>query len=264
MTMNNSTATIDGVSNSTQEINRVTLDHPWQWIAAGWRDITRAPMISLTYGLLFVISSFSVSGLFLAMEMFFFVPALIAGFFLISPLLAMGLYETSRTLENNQTPRFMETFFVWRRAPFNLLVMGLVLMMGFLIWMLLANVVFALFFFGITPDFENALNVLFFSGDSPSFMAAGILVGSVVALLVFSISVVSVPMIIDRNVDVMEAIVISTRCVLKNPRPLLLWAALIVMFVGFGLFTLFLGLAVFMPLIGHASWHAYKDLIRVQ
>ncbi|MCW8880912.1 MAG: DUF2189 domain-containing protein [Sedimenticola sp.] len=264
MTANNSATTADGISDSRVTINRITLDHPWQWIASGWRDIKAAPLLSLSYGLLFVLSSFLLSGLFSAMGMLFFVPALTAGFFLVSPLLAMGLYETSRTLGNKKTPLFLDTLFVWKRAPFNLLVMGLVLMMGFLIWMLLANVVFALFFFGITPDFSNALNVLFLSGDSPAFMGAGLLVGSIIALIVFSISVVSVPMIIDRNTDAMEAIVISTRCVLENPRPLLLWAALIVMFVGMGLFTFFLGLMVFMPLIGHASWHAYKDLVKVQ
>jgi uncharacterized membrane protein len=262
--MNNNIGTAEEFPDSGLLINQITLDHPWQWIAAGWQDIKKAPTISLTYGLLFVISSFLLSGLLLAMGMFFFIPALMAGFFLISPLLAMGLYETSRSLTNQEAPQFLDTFFVWRRTPFNLLVMGLVLMMGFLIWMLLSNVVFALFFFGITPDFENALNVLFFSGDSPAFMGAGILVGSVVALAVFSISVVSVPMIIDRNFDTMSAIAISTRCVLNNPKPLLLWAALIVMFVGIGMFTFFLGLILFMPLVGHASWHAYKDLVTIE
>jgi uncharacterized membrane protein len=150
----------------------------------------------------------------------------------------------------------------WQRAPFHLLSMGLILLMAFLVWMMLANMVFAIFFSGITPDFESALDVLFFSGDSPLFMAAGMLFGSIIALAVFCVSVISVPMIMDRNADVMSAVITSVRCVRKNPRPLLLWAALIVMFVGLGLVTLFIGLVIFMPLVGHASWHAYHDLVK--
>lgn len=243
------------------QVNTVTLDDPWRWIAAGWRDIRRVPLLSLSYGMLFVVASFLITGLFVSLDMFFFVPALAAGFFLLSPLLAMGLYEVSRVLASGAVPTFSGTFMVWRRAAFNLLAMGLLLLIGFLVWVLLSNMVFAVAFTGITPDFENALTVLFFSGDSPVFMASGILVGGALALAVFCISVVSVPMIVDRNADVMSAVITSLRCVRKNPRPLLLWAALIVMFVGLGLITLFLGLVLFMPLIGHASWHAYSDLV---
>lgn len=243
------------------EVNSITMDHPWRWIAAGWRDMKRVPLLSLSYGVLFVLSSFLLTGLFLSIGMFFFIPALSAGFFLVSPLLAMGLYEVSRVLAVGGMPTFGGTLMVWRRAAFNLLAMGLLLLLGFLVWVLLSNLVFAISFTGITPDFENALTVLFFSGNSPAFMASGILVGGVVALAVFCLSVVSVPMMIDRDADVMSAVITSVRCVRQNPRPMMLWAALIVMFVGMGLVSFFLGLALFMPLIGHASWHAYSDLV---
>lgn len=243
------------------EVNDVTMDDPWRWIAAGWQDMRRVPMLSLSYGLLFMAASLLLTGLFISLGMFFFVPALAAGFFLISPLLAMGLYEVSRVLASGGRPTLGGTLMVWQRSAFNLLAMGLVLLIGFLVWVLLSNLVFAITFTGVTPDFENALTVLFLSGDSPAFMASGILVGGMLALGVFCISVVSVPMIIDRNADVMSAVFTSVRCVRRNPRPLLLWAALIVMFVGLGLITFFIGLILFMPLVGHASWHAYSDLV---
>ncbi|MCW8905731.1 MAG: DUF2189 domain-containing protein [Sedimenticola sp.] len=243
------------------EVNNITMDDPWRWIAAGWQDMKRVPLLSLSYGLLFVLASFLLTGLFVSLGMFFFIPALAAGFFLLSPLLAMGLYEVSRVLASDGEPTLGGTLMVWRRATFNLLAMGLVLLIGFLIWVLLSNLVFAITFTGVTPDLENALTVLFFSGDSPAFMASGLLVGGLLALGVFCISVVSVPMIIDRNADVMGAVYTSVRCVRHNPRPLMLWAALIVMFVGLGLVTFFLGLILFMPLVGHASWHAYSDLV---
>ena len=167
MTVNEHSTLESALPITLPEINKITLDHPWQWIIAGWQDIKTAPAISISYGVLFVLTSFLLTGLFLYMGMFFFVPALVAGFFLISPLLAMGLYEVSRCIARGEVPSFANTFMVWKRSSFNLLTMGLMLMMAFLVWMLLANIVFAIFFFGITPDFENALNVLFLSGDSP-------------------------------------------------------------------------------------------------
>lgn len=249
---------------SLPRINSVTLDHPWRWIAAGWRDLRAAPVISLTYGLIFVVSSFLLTLTTISLQMAFFIPALAAGFFLVSPLLAIGLYDVSRSLSLGRTPTFRGSLMSWQRAPFHLLAMGLVLMLAFLIWMMLANMVFAVFYSGITPDFDSALKVLFLSGDSPAFMAAGVLSGGVIALGVFCISVISVPMIMDRNADVMSAVISSVRSVAANPKPLLLWAALIVMFIGLGLATMFIGLVLFMPLVGHASWHAYHDLVSAQ
>lgn len=262
MALDQNTALKSNLPVTLPQIDVVTLDHPWRWIAAGWQDLKAAPGISLLYGAIFLLASTLLTALFVSIGMAFFVPALAAGFFLISPLLALGLYDVSRSLSRGQEPTFWDSLMSWRRAPFNLLAMGLVLMLAFLIWMMLANMVFALFYSGITPDFATALDVLFFSGDSPAFMAAGILSGGIIALGVFAISVVSVPMILDRDADVMSAVITSIRCVTTNPRPLLLWASLIVMFVGLGLVTLFIGLVLFMPLVGHASWHAYQDLVQ--
>lgn len=261
MALNQNTALDPNLPVSFPHVNVVTLDHPWRWIAAGWQDLKAVPGISLSYGAAFLLLSLLLASLFISLGMAFFIPALAAGFFLISPLLALGLYDVSRSLSRSRAATLSGSLMSWRRAPFNLLAMGLVLMLTFLVWMMLANMVFALFFSGITPDFSSALDVLFFSGESPAFMAAGILSGGIVALGVFSISVVSVPMILDRNADVLSAVVTSVCCVTTNPRPLLLWAALIVMFVGLGLATMFVGLLVFMPLVGHASWHAYQDLV---
>ncbi|WP_428607730.1 DUF2189 domain-containing protein [Sedimenticola sp.] len=262
MTLNQNTAVGMNLPVSLPPVSTVTLDHPWRWIAAGWQDFKAAPGISLAYGIIFLLASFLLSLLVVSIDMTFFIPALAAGFFLISPLLAMGLYDVSRALELGDKPSVFGSLTAWQRTPYNLLAMGVILTLAFLIWMLLANMVFAIFYVGLTPDFNNALDVLFLSGDSPLFMAAGILSGSVIALSVFCISVISVPMIMDRNADVMSAVITSVRCVLNNPKPLLLWAALIVMFVGLGLVTLFIGLVLFMPLVGHASWHAYRDLVQ--
>lgn len=115
---------------SLPRVNSITLDHPWRWLEAGWRDFKAAPGISLAYGVAFVLLSTLLAVLSVTLGMFFFIPALAAGFFLISPLLATGLYDVSRTLAQGRKPRFMESLSSWRRAPFNLLAMGLCLMLA--------------------------------------------------------------------------------------------------------------------------------------
>jgi uncharacterized membrane protein len=242
-------------------VNEVTLDHPWRWIEAGWADFRRAPAVSLMYGLIFVLVSYLLVVWLYLSDRFFLVPPLAAGYFLVTPFLALGLYDVSRRLERDQVPNITDSFVAWRLNPFNLFAMGLVLMLLLLFWMMAANLVFAIFYTGITPRLDELVHVLILSGESPAFLAMGVICGSFFALAAFSISVVAVPMLVDRKTDVMTAVFTSLNAVRVNIRPLMLWAVLIVMFVGLGLITFFIGLAVFMPLVGYASWHAYRDLV---
>ena len=139
--------------------------------------------------------------------------------------------------------------------------MGIVLMLIMLVWMLAANLVFVLFFDRPIPTWENFIAVVFLSGESPLFLFVGIVTGGAIALFTFAISAVTVPLLMDRQIDVMTAMQTSFAAVRLNWRPMMLWASLIAMFVGVGIFTLYLGLLVSMPLVGHATWHAYRDLI---
>lgn len=243
------------------EIHEITLDHPWQWIAAGWNDFKNAPGISIGYGLIFFVASLLVTLLVFSSNFFFLVPPLTAGFFLIAPILGVFLYDMSRKLERGEQARFKDTCKNCRQNPFNLLVMGLILMLVLVFWMMIANLVFAVFFSNVVLTFENFLPTLFLSGDSPAFLAAGLLSGGVIALAVFCATVISIPMLIDRDTNVLQAITTSFQAVLKNPRPLMLWASLIVMFVCLGFLTFYLGFILTMPVIGYATWHAYRDLV---
>jgi uncharacterized membrane protein len=243
------------------KINEITLDHPWQWIGAGWNDFKRAPLLSVAYGMIFFVGSILLTMLVFSSNFFFMVPPLAAGFFLVAPILAVFLYDTSRKLKNGEVPNFADTCRSCRQNPFNLSVMGLVLMMVLVFWMMIANLVFAIFFSNAVLTFDNFLTTLFLSGDSPAFLAAGMLAGGLIALGVFSITVISIPMLIDRDTNVAQAISTSFHAVLKNPRPLLLWAALIVMFVCLGFLTFYVGFIISMPVIGYATWHAYRDLV---
>jgi uncharacterized membrane protein len=243
------------------KINEITLDHPWQWIGQGWNDFKRAPLLSVAYGMIFFVTSILLTLLVFSSDFFFLVPPLAAGFFLVAPILAVFLYDTSRRLKKGETPSFADTCRSCRDNPFHLTVMGVILMVVLVFWMMIANLVFAIFFSNAILTFENFLTTLFLSGDSPLFLAAGMLSGGIIALGVFSITAISVPMLIDRDVNVLQAISTSYHAVMQNPRPLLLWASLIVMFVCLGFLTFYIGFVISMPVIGYATWHAYEDLV---
>lgn len=262
--MGESTDTVLDVPKQLPQINKITLDHPWRWIESGWNDFKLAPVTSIVYGISVTIASYLITLLTLYGGMLFFVLPLIAGFFLLAPILAVGLYEISRTLSTGGEPSLSSVVRSVSRNSYNLAAMGLILMMAFLIWMLVANLVFALFYSGITPTMDNFVADLFLSGDHPMFLFAGVISGSIVSLAVFSISVISTPLLLDRDIDLISALGVSVKSVIRNPGPLLLWASLIVMFIGIGMVTFYIGLIFFMPIIGYASWHAYRDLVPVQ
>jgi len=242
-------------------VNEISLERPWEWIVKGWTDVGRAPRFSLTYGAVFVaVSALMTLGL-LSEGMFFIVPALAAAFFLVAPMLGIGLYQISANLDADRPVAFCQALQAWRRNETQLAAMALVLVFVMLVWMLAAILVFALFFDNPVPSWENFIPAVFLSGENNAFVAAGILVGGVIAAGTFCISAVSVPMLMDRPVDVMTAMRTSVEAVRRNWAPMTLWAALIVMFVGIGILTYYVGLMVAMPLVGHATWHAYRDLV---
>ncbi len=243
-------------------INEVTLDHPWQWLANGWRDMMQAPKYSLAYGAVFSVVSILLTLGLIYENLFFVIPPLAAGFFLVAPLLGIGLYKISDNLAQGQPLEFCQALQAWRRNEVHLAGMGVTLLMILLAWMLSANVVFALLFDKPVPTWENFIPQVFFSGDSPVFLFTGIAVGGLVAAFTFSITVVSVPLLMDRQIDLVSAMQTSMRAVRINWQAMILWASLIVMFVGIGLVTFYIGLIFAMPLIGHATWHAYRDLVQ--
>jgi uncharacterized membrane protein len=246
------------------QVNEISLEQPWEWISKGWEDMRRVPKFSLAYGLVFfAISLLLTLGLF-SEGLFFIVPPLAAGFFLVAPMLGIGLYQISQNLDEGRPVQFCQALSAWRRNEVHLSAMAVVLVLVMLAWMLAALLVFALFYHNPMPTWENFISEVFLSGENNTFIAAGIITGGVIAVFVYSISAVTVPMLMDRQVDVMTAMRTSIEAVKRNWKPMALWAALIVMFVGLGIMTYYVGLIVAMPLVGHATWHAYKDLVPAQ
>ena len=246
------------------EINTVTIEDVFGWLAAGWRDFKAAGMVSLAYGAIFV-----VAGLILTVGLFatgfeYLVAPLIEAFLLVGPALTVGFYAISRDLELGLKPGLWRALCSWCRAPWTLLAFGLALVIFLLIWMRLAVMIFALSFPYTPMELQPLVNAVFFSGEGYVFLALGTAVGCVLATLVFMASVVSLPMILDRGVGFGHALVVSVVAVLTNFRAMMAWAIIIVVITGAGLLTGYIGLCVTLPLIGHASWHAYRGLVKAQ
>jgi len=237
---------------------------PWLWLAAGWRDMMVAPWVSLIYG-----GCAAAAGWLLAAALGRAgAPALIvpmaAGFLLVAPVLAAGLYEASRRVERGQRVGFGAIFRGLGRNRRHLCYMGAALTLNFLAWVRVSVILYEAWFSAAPPSMARLLDPGFVTGLALPFLAAEIAVGLLFALVAFSLAAISVPMLVDQPVDSLTAVTTSFRAVRFNTGPMLLWAALIVLFTGLGLATLFAGLALAVPLIGHASWHAYRDLVIVR
>jgi uncharacterized membrane protein len=150
----------------------------------------------------------------------------------------------------------------WRANPIHLLALGLALVLFLIIWIRLAVLIFALSFPYTMPTAQAMFNTVLFTGEGLVFLALGTVVGSVMATVAFVTSVFSLPMMMDRKVDIIQAVVTSVVAVAMNFRVMAVWATLIVVFTVAGLVTFYVGLAVTLPLIGHASWHAYRAVIK--
>jgi uncharacterized membrane protein len=242
-------------------IRVVPVDRPWLWLAAGWRDFMRAPGVCLAYGIGFVAVSFALSAGLVLADLGYLVLPLAAGFMLIAPVLAVGLYEISRRLEQGQPATLGGALLAWRRNALQIALAGLVLMLLHLVWVRIAMLIFVLFFQDAHPSISGLADALTLSKAGLPFLAVGTLVGAILATIVFAISAVSIPMLLDRDIGLATAIATSVAVVRSNLRPMALWAALIVVFTALGLATLYIGLAVALPLIGLATWHAYRDMV---
>ena len=244
-----------------QSIRQVPVDRPWAWLAAGWRDLLASPGVSLAYGAAFVVMGWVLAGLMFGLGFRWAVLPATAGFFLVAPLLAAGLYETSRRRALGQDTTLAEAIAAFNRNRWQFLLMGAALLLIHLFWVRVAGLLFAVFYgLDFSPSLEALPFAMLRSPNLLPFLIVGTGFGFVLAVVAFTISAVSIPMLVEREVSAVEAIVVSIRAVIANPKPMALWAALIVVFVGLGLAPFFLGLVVALPLIAHATWHAYKDL----
>lgn len=230
---------------------------PVQWLRLGWHDFTRAPGIGLFYGACFAGMGWLL--LYVFEHAAAYTLALSAGFLLMGPFLCLGLYDVSSKLERGERPDFRASLMAWNARAGTMGIFGGVLLILEMLWGRASLIVFALSFNGM-PDFKGSLLALL-NPANLGFIVAYLMVGALFAGLIFTISVVSMPMILDRQTDAITAGLTSLRLCLTQPGVMLLWGAVLTLIVVLAMLPGFLGLLVAGPVIGHASWHAYRAAV---
>ncbi len=251
-----------GVIVATPRVRRVAVGRPLQWLRQGWEDLLHVGSPSLGYGI--VIAAFGLLLVALAWDVVYLVPALIGGFLLVAPFAAIVYYDLSRQLEQGLAIDAFAAIFAWRRNATSIALFGVMLTLTLIAWERTAAIVFALFYGGTVPDARHPLLDILFSGNYLPLLVAFFGIGGLYALAVFALAVVTAPLLLDRPLDVVTAAVTSVRCCTTNPGAALVWAGLIAGLTVLGCVTAMVGLVVVFPWLGHASWHAYRDLVEPQ
>lgn len=230
---------------------RLSPGAPWRWLGLGWRDFMRAPRLSLVFGVVIMLVSVAVSVLAWSLGRFALLAALLSGFVFVAPLIGVGLYCVSRELGAGRTPSLRKSFVLARRVAGQAGVFALAQLVILLVWSR-AGMMLSAFF---PVDAHDTTMLL-------EYLAVGSAIGTVFAALTFASSAVSLPMIADRDVDMITACVSSINAVLRNKPALLLWAVLIVVLTAVGFATAFVGLVIIMPWLAYATWHAYRETLQ--
>ena len=209
---------------------------------------------------MFVLSLAVVAGLFYVELDHFLFPAL-AGFMVIGPVFANGLYVKSRRLERGKRTRFWQMIFLKPRSRFQGLFLGVILLMLFMLWIRAAVLIYALFF-GVRPfpGTGELLPMLLFTPTGWAILLVGSAVGALFAAFAFAVSAFSVPMLLEEETDALSAMGISMALVWNNLTVMLYWGAIVVALFLVSVLTGFLGIIVVFPLLGHATWHAYRAI----
>lgn len=228
-----------------------------RWLRSGWRDFRRAGWPSLMHGV--IVAVMSVVIIEIALLFWPLLPGAVSGFLVVGPILATGLYALSRRHEQGQPAKLRDVFYAWRCGSRCLLRFGLLLVFGATAWVLLSM---TLFHFFVDVEFAAPMDFVryVFQQDDGVFLLWTVLAG-LVAAVTFAVSVVSVPLLVDRDVNTPTALRTSARAVAENPVTMVLWALFILLATGFSVATFMLGFIVLYPVIGHASWHAYRDVV---
>jgi len=240
------------------ELRTLGFADPLRWLRLGWRDFLRAPGIGLFYGACFMVMGWALLKVYEHAPAYML--ALSAGFLLMGPFLCLGLYRTSQRLEAGERPDFGDSLLAWDTRTMQLAIFGFVLLVLEMLWGRATLVIFAVSFDGM-PDFKGSLLALL-DPENIGFIVAWAAVGAVFAGLIYAISVVAMPMILHRQTDAITAGLTSLRLVLGQTGVMLWWGLLIATLVMLAMLPWFAGLLVVGPVVGHATWHAYRAAVK--
>jgi uncharacterized membrane protein len=240
------------------EILRVPFYQPFVWLYRGWHDMRSA--VSLGYGALIVALGWTLL-VFCGIHPYL-VAGAISGFLLVGPLMSAGFCEISRRYSQGQTANFDQSLDGFGRNPSALFEFGVILAICGLVWFGISAIMLGTVFHVAAPDMRETLYRGFLESTNRTQVLAYIAVGGILAAAVFSVSVVAIPLMIDRHANAPQAMRASVKAVFANIPAMILWGALITILTAIGYAPLLFGLLFTAPLLGHATWHAYKAMIR--
>jgi uncharacterized membrane protein len=231
--------------------NELDLSDPIKWLSLAINDLKRAPLISLFYGIIFTLIPVAITYFVsLTGNHLVVAPALVC-FMLIGPFLAAGLYQVSWEFQKGHSPKLWESIKAIHRNSVQEWAFAILLLVIMIFWLRVASIVHALYPPYVGDDYMELL----------PFLAVGVAIGAVFSVVVFTLSAFTQPILVERKVDLMTAVLSSINAVWSNKLVMLLWASIIFIFVLIGFLTQFLAFLVLMPILGFASWHAYMDAV---
>jgi uncharacterized membrane protein len=239
-------------------VRSVDLSSPLAWLAAGWRDFVRSPLAGLVHGGFVALGGWVV--VLASLRYGWVAPGAFSGFVIVGPILVTGLYEISRLHARGQSAGLRDAVIAWRRGTASLVWLGLLLAALGTAWVLASALLFKLFAPAALRGPLEFLRYAFAEQGEVLFAMWAVLGGMGVAV-VFAVTAVSPPLLLGRRVGVRQALLTSVRAVGENPGPMTLWAIVILVATSASIVTGMLGFLVTVPVLGHASWHAYRDLV---
>lgn len=258
ITLTSTDTDLDAVQADSLSIQQVAPNAPLQWLAQGWSTLTKTPFISLFYGALCALAGFA--ALTLSQAMPGFTLKFLIVLLLLGPFLAAGLYVTARQHLAGERIGIRASLALYGQRRSSLALFGLLLMFVVAFWTLASVVIFAIKVTTLAPTSSGYVTLLG-GGMDPLMMLFTLVSSALLGAAVFAASVIAVPLIVDRDAGPIAGVQASWRAVTLNPKPMLRWAGLILGLMVIGALTAFIGMIIIFPLLGYASWYAYRDLV---
>ncbi len=243
-------------------IMSITRDDVLSALKSGLADFQRAPKYGLFFGLVFSVVGIAITMALFRGDVSYWIFPFAAGFPVIGPFAAVGLYEVSRRLEAGEEVSWGPVLSAgFRHGNSQLPMYAVFAIMAFLAWLVLARVIFAVSFG--TASMTNVMTSLdiFFTGPGLAMLFIGTIVGAALAVLMFSVSVIAVPLLLDQDIDVVTAMITSLKTIVENREAMVFWGVIVAAAIIVAMLPLFLGMILVFPVLGHGSWHIYRKSI---
>lgn len=240
-------------------VQKVEIKDVFQWIGKGWSDTKNTSGVSLSYAALFILVGVCISFGFYFLDLPYLILPSLSGFLLVGPALAIGFYEGSLRIQKGENFHLMDAIFAYRRNTLSIMGIGIAQVFLFMIWVRFSFTLFAISFPGVSPEWGTILERAI-SLEGLHFGFIIMILGAVFASIIFLTAAFSLPLMIDRKTVLIPAMITSAYAVQQNFKAMLVWAGIISLIMFLGTIT-GIGLIVAFPVAGHATWHAYQQVM---